>query len=252
MSAALFKAGKARAEAPAFRERMAQLVAMQTDAKAGDAAKWTAACLDLMAGWLADLGFVHERHMADGNAFLVARRTEADDLPTVLTYSHGDTVPGMAGDWAEGRDPWTLTEDGPLWYGRGIADNKGQFLVNLTAVEALLEARGSLGFNLVWLIEMGEETGSPGLAEFCAEHGDLLKADVLIASDGPRIAADKPTLFLGARGGVTYRLDLKRVIMRKLYMGIADGRVECDGTTVFEAKDIRVGLFQNTTAEGAS
>ncbi len=51
---------------------------------------------------------------------------------------------------------------------------------------------------------------------------------------------------------LTYTLDLKRVIMRKLYMGIADGRVDCDGTTVFEAKDIRVGLFQNTTAEGAS
>ena len=51
---------------------------------------------------------------------------------------------------------------------------------------------------------------------------------------------------------LTYTLDLKRVIMRKLYMGIADGRVECDGVTVFEAKDIRVGLFQNTVTEGAN
>ncbi len=52
---------------------------------------------------------------------------------------------------------------------------------------------------------------------------------------------------------LTYRLDLKRVIMRKLYMGIADGTVECDGETVFEAKDIRVGLFQNAAAtQGAN
>ena len=51
---------------------------------------------------------------------------------------------------------------------------------------------------------------------------------------------------------LTYTLDLKRVIMRKLYMGIADGRVECDGVTVFEAKDIRVGLVQNTATEGAN
>ena len=50
---------------------------------------------------------------------------------------------------------------------------------------------------------------------------------------------------------LTYRLDLKRVIMRKLFMGIADGSVDCDGVTVFDAKDIRVGLFQNTAPEGA-
>ena len=33
--------------------------------------------------------------------------------------------------------------------------------------------------------------------------------------------------------------------MRRLFMGIADGRVLCDGETVFEAKDIKVGLFAN-------
>ena len=42
---------------------------------------------------------------------------------------------------------------------------------------------------------------------------------------------------------VTFQLDIKRVLMRRLVMGIADGRVLCDGKTVFEAKDIRVGLF---------
>src|SRR5438552_15638187 len=49
---------------------------------------------------------------------------------------------------------------------------------------------------------MGEEVGSAGLRELCAKHKDkLLQADLLIASDGPRIAPDRPTLFLGARGG---------------------------------------------------
>jgi 3-hydroxyacyl-[acyl-carrier protein] dehydratase/trans-2-decenoyl-[acyl-carrier protein] isomerase len=47
---------------------------------------------------------------------------------------------------------------------------------------------------------------------------------------------------------VTFRLDMKRVIMRRLVMGIADGKVLCDGEVVFEANDIRVGLF---TPEGA-
>ena len=44
-----------------------------------------------------------------------------------------------------------------------------------------------------------------------------------------------------------FRLDMKRVIMRRLVMGIADGKVLCDGEVVFEANDIRVGLF---TPEG--
>ena len=44
---------------------------------------------------------------------------------------------------------------------------------------------------------------------------------------------------------VTFEIDMKRVILRRLIMGIADGRVICDGDTVFEANDIRVGLFKS-------
>ncbi|MCL6268655.1 3-hydroxyacyl-[acyl-carrier-protein] dehydratase FabA [Sansalvadorimonas sp. 2012CJ34-2] len=45
---------------------------------------------------------------------------------------------------------------------------------------------------------------------------------------------------------VTYRLDLKRVITRKLVMGIADGSVSVDGREIYTAKDLRVGLFTRT------
>ncbi len=45
---------------------------------------------------------------------------------------------------------------------------------------------------------------------------------------------------------ITYRIDMKRVIMRKLVMGIADAIMELDGTTIYEASDLRVGLFTNT------
>ena len=44
---------------------------------------------------------------------------------------------------------------------------------------------------------------------------------------------------------VEYFLDFKRIIMRKLILGIADGKVVCDDKLVFEAFDIRVGLFQD-------
>ncbi len=45
---------------------------------------------------------------------------------------------------------------------------------------------------------------------------------------------------------VTYKITLKRVIERKLIMGIADGSVSVDGREIYTAKDLRVGLFQST------
>ncbi|MCP4697367.1 MAG: bifunctional 3-hydroxydecanoyl-ACP dehydratase/trans-2-decenoyl-ACP isomerase [Gammaproteobacteria bacterium] len=45
---------------------------------------------------------------------------------------------------------------------------------------------------------------------------------------------------------ITYRIDMKRVIMRKLVMGIGDGVMKVDGETIYRAKDLRVGLFTQT------
>lgn len=47
---------------------------------------------------------------------------------------------------------------------------------------------------------------------------------------------------------VKYVIDIKRVINRKLVLGIADGRVEADGQVIYEAKDLKVGLFENPSA----
>jgi 3-hydroxyacyl-[acyl-carrier protein] dehydratase/trans-2-decenoyl-[acyl-carrier protein] isomerase len=45
---------------------------------------------------------------------------------------------------------------------------------------------------------------------------------------------------------VAYYIDIKRVITRKLVLGIADGRMEVDGREIYTAKDLRVGLFTST------
>jgi 3-hydroxyacyl-[acyl-carrier protein] dehydratase/trans-2-decenoyl-[acyl-carrier protein] isomerase len=44
-------------------------------------------------------------------------------------------------------------------------------------------------------------------------------------------------------GRIIYRIDYSRVISRGLVMGIADGRVETGGETIYSAKNLRVGLF---------
>ncbi|WP_414148760.1 M20 family metallopeptidase [Erwinia sp. BNK-24-b] len=142
--------------------------------------------------------------------FLLATRIENSALPTLLCYGHGDVVFGDDENWRAGLDPWQLREEGDRWYGRGSADNKGQHAVNIAALEQIFAARGgSLGFNCKFLFEMGEEIGSPGLAQICRENPQLLGADIFIASDGPRLSAEQPTLFLGSRGAVNVRLSIE-------------------------------------------
>ena len=140
--------------------------------------------------------------------FLLAERIEDPARPTVLGYGHGDVVRGHEGSWNEDLDPWELTELEGRWYGRGVADNKGQHTINLAAMKAVLDERGHLGFNAKFLIEMGEETGSPGFHQFCRDHREELAADVLVASDGPRLHADRPIVFLGARGAINFDLSI--------------------------------------------
>ncbi|SFP41109.1 M20 family metallopeptidase [Tranquillimonas alkanivorans] len=145
-----------------------------------------------------------------GGPLLIGERREGDDLTTVLTYGHGDTVRGQEGMWREGLEPWVLYEEGERLYGRGTADNKGQHLINIAALEAVLAERGKLGFNLRIVIEMSEEVGSCGLPEVFRTHKDRLTADVLIASDGPRLQPEVPTMFMGSRGGTTFDLIVER------------------------------------------
>jgi len=143
-----------------------------------------------------------------GGPFLVAELIEDPKRPTVLLYGHGDVIRGQDAEWRSGLGPWTVKQDGERIYGRGTADNKGQHTINLAAIEAVLRTRGKLGFNLKVLIETGEETGSPGLKEFCEQNKALLAADALIASDGPRLQPQRPTIYLGTRGALNFVLSV--------------------------------------------
>ena len=58
-------------------------------------------------------------------------------------------------------------------------------------------------------------------------------------------------MVLPTNGLVSYYIDLKRVIMRRLVVGVADGIMKVDGKTIYEAKDLRVGLFTEDQAVAA-
>ena len=196
-----------------FLDTLARRVAIRTESQLADRHPELWGYLDDEIGpSLEVLGYtidVFENSVPGGGPLLVGRRIEDSEYRTVLTYGHGDVVRGLAPEWAAGLDPWRLTVRGDRVYGRGVADNKGQHSINLAALEAVITTRGRLGFNSVVLIETGEEVGSPGLHEFVREHRELLGADVLIASDGPRVAATKPTLFMGSRGALNLDFEVR-------------------------------------------
>jgi acetylornithine deacetylase/succinyl-diaminopimelate desuccinylase-like protein len=139
--------------------------------------------------------------------YLLAEYRESASHPTLLTYGHGDVVDGMVGEWRDNLDPWRTTRVGDRVYGRGTADNKGQHSINMAAMRAVRETRGGkLGFNAKFIIETGEEIGSPDLRQVCEGLREELSADLFLASDGPRLSADRPTIFLGCRGGIRIQL----------------------------------------------
>ncbi len=194
-----------------FAERLGALVAIpstsQDPGHEADVRRYLEAGI---APWIERMGFtaaLHPNPEPGLGPILTAERIEGEGLPTVLTYGHGDTVRGLDDQWDEGLSPWTMTDRGDRWYGRGTADNKGQHVLNLSALEAVLAERsGKLGFNLKLVLETAEERGSLGLRAFIAAEAARLRADVLIASDGPRVAPNLPTISCGTRG--VFNLDL--------------------------------------------
>jgi len=160
---------------------------------------------------LVKMGFkckVMENPLSKANIILFAERIENAEFSTILTYGHGDVVLGQDSCWDNGLSPYKLIEKDNRYYGRGTADNKGQHLINIKALNSLLSVQKKLGFNFKILFEMGEEIGSPGLKAFCQQNKELLKADVFIASDGPRISQKIPTIFTGSRGGINFDLSV--------------------------------------------
>ncbi|MEM6849402.1 MAG: M20 family metallopeptidase, partial [Pseudomonadota bacterium] len=150
---------------------------------------------------------VFENPVAGLGPVLLASRHESDDVPTVLGYGHGDVIRGLDASWTKGEGPWVLARDGDRLYGRGTADNKGQHLLNMRAMEAAMAARGGkLGFNAKVMIETGEETGCVGLAEIIEANREAFAADVFIGSDGPRVNPNRPTVSLGNRGAMNFDL----------------------------------------------
>ncbi|RMF37157.1 MAG: M20 peptidase family dipeptidase [Alphaproteobacteria bacterium] len=193
-----------------FERDLARLVAIPTESQTEAGLPHCRRYLsEAMEPAFAEMGFdcrIFDNPVPGCGPVLLAERHEADGLPTILGYGHGDVIRGLEEQWTKGRGPWQAAREGDRLYGRGTADNKGQHWTLMQALKAVLETRGRLGFNAKFLIETGEENGSKGLREVMETDLDAFRADVFIASDGPRVRIDRPTVSLGARGAMNFDL----------------------------------------------
>lgn len=177
------------------------------------------------ANWLSDKfkanDFAVEIIEGYGNPLVLASYSKLPDAETCLIYGHYDVQPA---DISEGwdSDPFELAEREGRLYGRGVVDNKGQVLVHIaTAFELIKE--GKLKYNLKFLIEGDEESGSELLSKFIADYQQQLQADFIMVSDG-EVKGDNPTLELSFRGVFNCNLEVK-TSDKDLHSGLYGGSV---------------------------
>ncbi|MDF2739998.1 MAG: peptidase [Actinomycetia bacterium] len=140
-----------------------------------------------------------------GWPLVLGERAGPPGAPTVLVYGHYDVQP------SDPLDAWTSppfepeVRDGRL-YGRGGADNKGQHLAQLLAMESLLAVTGELPCSVRVLLDGEEEIGSPNLAALTDRHRGSLAADLVVWSDGPVDPGGGWRLVFGVRGIASFEL----------------------------------------------
>ena len=149
---------------------------------------------------LAACGLEAELVETAGHPCVIADSGPADGGgATLLIYGHYDVQP--AGDeslWkSEPFEP--TTRDGSL-FARGAADDKGQVLAHMLAVEAWLKVAKRLPIRVKFLIEGEEEIGSPNLGELVRQHRDRLACDYVVLSDTAKLDATTPAITYSTKG----------------------------------------------------
>ncbi|MBN1123024.1 MAG: M20/M25/M40 family metallo-hydrolase [Anaerolineae bacterium] len=155
-------------------------------------------CADLVAGLLHEIGLESEIMPTGGSPVVYADCAGCGDR-TLLFYLHYDVQPPDPLDlWKS--PPFELTRSNGKLYGRGAADDKGNVISRIAAVEAVRAALGDLPCNIKFVIEGEEEIGSPHLPAFVRKHELKLAADACIWEFGGVDFEDRPTQILGMRG----------------------------------------------------
>ena len=133
-----------------------------------------------------------------GNPVTYGEKIIDPKLPTVLVYGHMDVMPVDPLELWETKPFEPVVKDGKIW-ARGADDDKGQAFMHAKAFELMVK-NNILPCNVKFMIEGEEEIGSVNLGDFCKQHKEMLKSDIILVSDTGMIAQDVPSITTGLRG----------------------------------------------------
>ncbi len=158
-----------------------------------------------------------------GHPVVYADWLHAPGKPTVLIYGHFDVQPV---------DPIQLWSHPPFdpqiindrVYARGASDDKGNMLVPILAIEALLQTTGQLPVNIKCFFEGQEEIGSPQIGAFMPQHKERFACDLVLSADGGQFSETEPEILVGLRGGCGVQIDVQAAKI-DLHSGIYGGIV---------------------------
>lgn len=118
---------------------------------------------------------------------------------TLLIYNHYDVQPPEPLELWESPPFAAEIRDGKL-YARGSADNKGNLVARLCAVESWLKTRGALPLTVKFVVEGEEEVSSAHLHQFVRQHTEFIQSDGCIWEAGGKDIQENPGLYMGAKG----------------------------------------------------
>src|SRR5215475_3549748 len=144
----------------------------------------------------------------EGNPLVYAEWLGAPGKPTILFYGHYDVQPpDPLDEWKS--KPFEPEIRGDDIFARGAADDKGQVLIQIKAVEGLLKTTGHLPVNVKFLLEGEEETGGEHIEAYVKTKPARLAADAAVVCDTEMFAPELPTICIGLRGMVYYELHVE-------------------------------------------
>ncbi|MBF0191093.1 MAG: dipeptidase [Magnetococcales bacterium] len=165
-------------------------------------------CAEWAAAFLERAGLTSvQLHATDGHPIVTGSWQQAPGRPTLLIYGHYDVQP------VDPLELWTTPPFEPSVrdariFARGAADDKGQILMHMQAVAAILRVTGRLPVNVIFLIEGEEEIGSPALPPFLIRSQEALRADLALVSDTGMWAEGIPSITAGLRGLVALEVEV--------------------------------------------
>lgn len=188
------------------------------------------ACGEWLVKKLTKMGLNVELHNTPKYPVVVARNDHQEGRKTVLIYGHYDVQPVDPLELWDSAPFEPEIRDGRIW-ARGATDNKGQMMAHVLGVQQMIEEKGELPVNLIFLFEGEEEIGSPNLVPFLLKHKDELACDIIAVSDTGMVARGVPTMGYGLRGITCCEVKVKGP-KGDLHSGLYGGAVANPATAV--------------------